>query len=187
MGIPFEDNSFDAVYAIEATCHAPRREDVFGEIYRVLKPGQTFACYEWGVTDKYREDDPVHKQMGEDVMKGDGLPGLANVNDIRQALANVGFEVIEARDLAHDPQQVKTWYHPLTPSWNPLDFRFQLNWLGRTLINSMLFVMEMLWLAPRGTMEVNRMLYVAARGLVQGGKDDTFTPMYLLVGRKPAA
>jgi hypothetical protein len=23
MKMPFEDNSFDAVYAIEATCHAP--------------------------------------------------------------------------------------------------------------------------------------------------------------------
>lgn len=25
MNLPFEDNSFDAVYAIEATCHAPQR------------------------------------------------------------------------------------------------------------------------------------------------------------------
>ncbi|CAN0383097.1 unnamed protein product, partial [Hapterophycus canaliculatus] len=25
MKLPFEDNSFDAVYAIEATCHAPQR------------------------------------------------------------------------------------------------------------------------------------------------------------------
>lgn len=25
MKLPFEDNSFDGVYAIEATCHAPKR------------------------------------------------------------------------------------------------------------------------------------------------------------------
>lgn len=25
MNLPFEDNSFDGVYAIEATCHAPQR------------------------------------------------------------------------------------------------------------------------------------------------------------------
>jgi sterol 24-C-methyltransferase len=28
MKLPFEDNSFDGVYAIEATCHAPKREEV---------------------------------------------------------------------------------------------------------------------------------------------------------------
>ena len=36
----FKDNSFDGVYAIEATCHAPKREVVYGQIFRVLKPGQ---------------------------------------------------------------------------------------------------------------------------------------------------
>lgn len=35
----FGENSFDAVYAIEATCHAPSWEGVYGEILRVLKPG----------------------------------------------------------------------------------------------------------------------------------------------------
>jgi sterol 24-C-methyltransferase len=29
----FEDNSFDGVYAIEATCHAPVRETVYGECH----------------------------------------------------------------------------------------------------------------------------------------------------------
>jgi sterol 24-C-methyltransferase len=35
----FGENSFDAVYAIEATCHAPTWEGVYGEIMKVLKPG----------------------------------------------------------------------------------------------------------------------------------------------------
>jgi sterol 24-C-methyltransferase len=35
----FGENSFDAVYAIEATCHAPDWEGIYGEIKRVLKPG----------------------------------------------------------------------------------------------------------------------------------------------------
>jgi len=33
MKMPFEDNSFDAVYAIEATCHAP---DAVCEIFLTL-------------------------------------------------------------------------------------------------------------------------------------------------------
>lgn len=35
----FGENSFDAVYAIEATCHAPTWEGVYGQIMKVLKPG----------------------------------------------------------------------------------------------------------------------------------------------------
>lgn len=35
----FGENSFDAVYAIEATVHAPNWEGIYGQIKRVLKPG----------------------------------------------------------------------------------------------------------------------------------------------------
>ena len=37
MKLPFADASFDGVYAIESTCHAPDRAGVYGEIMRVLK------------------------------------------------------------------------------------------------------------------------------------------------------
>ena len=42
----------DAVFAIESTYHAPDRVGVYSEIHRVLKPGGTFACYEWRLADK---------------------------------------------------------------------------------------------------------------------------------------
>jgi len=35
----FGPNSVDAVYAIEATVHAPNFEGIYGEILKVLKPG----------------------------------------------------------------------------------------------------------------------------------------------------
>ena len=52
MKLPFADDTFDGVFAIESTCHAPDRKGVYSEILRVLKPGGTFACYEWCLTDK---------------------------------------------------------------------------------------------------------------------------------------
>ena len=45
MKLRYADNSFDAVYAIEATCRAPDRKGVYSEIRRVLKPGGIFATY----------------------------------------------------------------------------------------------------------------------------------------------
>lgn len=35
MKMPFEEATFDAVYAIEATCHAPSAVGVYKEIFRV--------------------------------------------------------------------------------------------------------------------------------------------------------
>merc|ERR1712050_2949 len=60
MKLPFPDASFDGVFAIESTCHAPDRAKVYSEILRVLKPGGTFACYEWCLTDKYDGSSQLH-------------------------------------------------------------------------------------------------------------------------------
>jgi SAM-dependent methyltransferase len=37
--LPFEDASFDAVLSNDVLCHLPGREQVIGEMFRVLKPG----------------------------------------------------------------------------------------------------------------------------------------------------
>lgn len=39
MKIPSGNETFDAVYQIEATAHAPSKEGVYAEIFRVMKPG----------------------------------------------------------------------------------------------------------------------------------------------------
>jgi 24-methylenesterol C-methyltransferase len=38
LEMPFPNNSFDDVYSMEATCHVPKLEEVYTEIFRVLKP-----------------------------------------------------------------------------------------------------------------------------------------------------
>lgn len=63
MEIPYPPQSFDAVYAIEATCHAPNKDGVYSEIFRVLKPGSSFAGYEWCMTDKYNPKDDNHRAI----------------------------------------------------------------------------------------------------------------------------
>ena len=90
---PFADNSFDGVYAIEATCHAPVREGVYGQIYRVLKPGQYFACYEWCLTPKYDKNNEMHRLIKKKIEEGDGLPDMATQQECVDALKNSGFEV----------------------------------------------------------------------------------------------
>ncbi|CAM9227169.1 unnamed protein product, partial [Ectocarpus fasciculatus] len=186
MKLPFEDNSFDGVYAIEATCHAPQREGVYSEIYRVLKPGCVFACYEWCLTDKYDASNDKHRLIKKQIEEGDGLPDMITPPEVDSALKASGFEILETRDAALDPNPGGIpWYQPLTPSWNVFTQRFQFNWLGMRLTKAALYVMEMFYLAPAGTNKVQGMLQQGGMGCAQGGLTGTFTPMYLAVCRKP--
>jgi len=111
-----KDNSYDAAYAIEATCHAPRRQDVYGEIFRVIKPGSYFGAYEWCLTDKYDPNNAEHRQIKKNIEIGDGLPDIANTSVIDAALREVGFEILETRDvIADQPEDEIPWYDLLEP------------------------------------------------------------------------
>lgn len=188
MKLPFADASFDGVYAIESTCHAPDRAGVYSEILRVLKPGGYFACYEWCLTDKYVAESEEHKRLKKEIEVGDGLPDLVHTSVCTKALVDAGFDVKEARDCQHDGHLDggEAWYVPLTPSWCPWKWpRFQFNpvmWNGMPLI---LQAFEFIGLVPKGTAETQVMLQQGAVGLVGGGELDIFTPMWLMVGQKP--
>ena len=114
MNIPVPDNTFDAVYQIEATCHAPDAEKCYAEIFRVLKPGGVFASYEWCLTEEYDPKNEKHKQIRQDILLGNGLPTARSCKDVSKAMKAAGFKLEEEEDL------VKTsdvnWYEPIDPN-----------------------------------------------------------------------
>mmetsp|Transcript_1939 Transcript_1939/g.2169 ORF Transcript_1939/g.2169 Transcript_1939/m.2169 type:complete len:371 (-) Transcript_1939:301-1413(-) len=186
MKLPFEAASFDGAYAIEATCHAPDRTGVYSELFRVLKPGSVFACYEWCLTDKYDKNNEYHRWIKKAIEEGDGLPDMCHTSVCTQALKNAGFEVLEARDAALDSANGEPWYRPLTPSWNPLlQPRFQFNPIMFRLTPLILYVLECFRIVPSGTHKTQIMLQKGGLGCEQGGATGVFTPMWLMVARKP--
>ena len=62
LDIDAPDNSFDAVFAIEALCHAPDKLSVYGEVFRLLKPGACFANYEYWLTDRFDTRIPTYRE-----------------------------------------------------------------------------------------------------------------------------
>ena len=185
MHSPFEDERFDGAYAIEATCHAPDRVGVYKEIYRTLKPGATFACYEWCMTDKYDSENKEHNVIKKNIEEGDGLPDIISTHACVEALEKAGFEILFERDLADVTGN--NWYVPLTPSWNLLSQRFQFNWLGTFMTTNILRILELIFLVPKGTSKTQQMLQKGGVGCARGGETGIFTPMYLMVGRKPSS
>jgi sterol 24-C-methyltransferase len=189
MNMPFGDQQFDAAYAIEATCHAPNRVQAYSEIYRVLKPGCVFACYEWCMTDKYIPGNELHERIKKQIEEGDGLPDVVHTSVCLNAMKEAGFEILESRDMQEEEEiasnVVLPWMLPLMPSWNIFTQRFQFTWLGFRLTNFCIVLLEKMKLAPKGTIKTQRMLQEGAFGLAAGGSLKIFTPMYLMVGRVP--
>jgi len=189
MEIPFEDNTFDGAFSIQATCHAPDRLTVYSEVFRVLKPGAIYACDEWCMTDKFDPTNKNHLRIKKEIEEGDGLPGLYSTAASLEAMKNAGFEILHEEDLAEaefgEERGGKRWNLPLLPSWNPFTQRFQRNWLGFYITTYSLKVLEFCFLAPKGTSETQQMLQKGATGLGAGGDTKIFTPIYLMVGRVP--
>jgi sterol 24-C-methyltransferase len=179
------DRSFDAVYAIEATCYAPDKPSVYREAFRLLKPGGLFAAYEWVLTDLFDASNAHHVKMRDDILFGNGLLGLDRFDAVADGLRAVGFEVLQTRDLAVQSGPVVPWYQPLTGSGLSLT-GLRSSLAGRWVTHSALRALEALRVVPQGTTRVARNLGVGGAALAEAGRLGIFTPMYFLLARKPA-
>ncbi|NOY94222.1 MAG: methyltransferase domain-containing protein [Deltaproteobacteria bacterium] len=184
MQLPFEDASRDGAYTIEASCHAPDKVALFREVLRTLKPGASFAGYEWCLTPLYDAESARHRQIKKDIEEGDGLPDIALTREVDEALREAGFELVEARDVAPESDPFAPWYLPLTGKEMSLR-SLPRTPLGRTLTNFATRALERVHLAPQGTSEVSSFLNRAADALVAGGETGIFTPMYFFHAKKP--
>ncbi|KAJ8327430.1 hypothetical protein BDV3_000513 [Batrachochytrium dendrobatidis] len=190
--MPFEANTFDAAYAIEATCHARRLENPYSEVFRVLKPGAKFACYEWLTTKAYDESNLSQKKIIHGIEEGNSIAKLYTIPQTIAALKSIGFEILEYADLA-DPKSAMyeaqdPWYTPLEGSYS-LNLesiaRWRMNPVGRIVTSAMVYALEVLRLAPAGSHKVSQILNNAADSLSLAGRQEIFTPMFFFVARKP--
>ena len=184
MDIPSEDQSFDAAYHIEAIAHAPDKTTAYAEIFRVLRPGATFAGFDWCMTPLYDDDNPEHREIKQRIEYGNALPQIASFTDVTDGLQAAGFELIGARDRAPDADPQTPWYWPLEGS--DLTLRsLPRTTLGRKITSAALRILEGVRAVPDGSFEVQEVLNVAADSLVAAGRLGIFTPMYFHKARKP--
>jgi sterol 24-C-methyltransferase len=183
--LPFADASFDAVYQIEATAHAPDRRVVYAEILRVLEPGGRFCGYEWCITDRYDPASAEHRAIKKGIEEGTSLPDLCSIGEVLDALDDVGFERIESHDHALTADADSPWWRALAggPWWTVGGFRASP--VGRLATHGLVRALETVRVLPAGATEVSTLLNVGADALIRGGRTGIFTPMYFYCGRKP--
>jgi len=181
MNIPLPEATFDAAYAIEATCHAPDRVGVYSQIFKILKPGGKFASYEWAMTDLYDSQDAKHNALKLGIERGNGLPELEPMSKVVQSLKDAGFEVLEYSDRAATSDI--PWYYPLTSRISPKGI-FHTS-IGRYIARKGLGLLEYLRIAPGGSSSTLDMLQKGADALCDAGETGIFTPMYWVLCRKP--
>jgi sterol 24-C-methyltransferase len=101
-------------------------------------------------------------------------------------MKQAGFEILETRDygLTPNPEVDIPWYDSLEGKyWSIASFKHTP--LGMWLTNRMVWVLENLRIAPKGTLEIHHLLVNVAVQLVKGGKLGIFSPSYFYLARKP--
>jgi len=184
MHLPFEDNTFDAIYQIEATAHAPDKVACYSELFRVLKPGCVFGSYEWCLTKKYDPTSEEHRKIKKGIEEGDGLPDIATTDEVVEALKKSGYELLKQDDrcLKESPCDVP-WYDPLIPRYTPYNIHH--TELGHKFCSFWLRMFEKVRIASPGSSEVQGFLHTAAVNLTLGGKKEIFTPSFFTLAQKP--
>jgi SAM-dependent methyltransferase len=92
--LPFEADSFDAVFSKDALIHIPDKRSLYQEILRVLKPGGVFAASDW--------------LSGENASKDEAFQNFLNLAHLYFTMATApetagimreaGFDRVETRD-----------------------------------------------------------------------------------------
>ena len=188
--MPFEENQFDAIYAIEATLHAPSLQDVYAQCFRVLKPGGKFGLYEWALTDKFAASNPLHTAIRHRLERGNGIPALQTTTHVQDAMKSAGFELCVSEDLALKDDPLG-WWNPLSGDvssargWFDWLLVVRNTWWGRPAMRAIIRVLEWMGVAPKGTCAITEDLLVANDALLAAGKAEIFTPMLFMVGKKP--
>jgi len=179
----FPENSFDKMFAIEALCHAPNLKGVYEQMYSRLKPGGRACFYQWAMTDKYDPSNSEHIKAIEMIEYGNSICQLKTIDEIDNTLQESPLTVIETIDLAvADSENDVPWYSTLQSGWSLSQIRHTK--ISRTLVGKILQTFETLRILPKGISNTQKVLLVAADGLVKGGKLGIFTPMYLVVVEK---
>ena len=216
LDLQFEENSFDHAYAIEATCHSPTLEQVYSQVYKVLKPGGKFVSYEWVSTDMYNGKDQTHVDCIDAINYANALPVslfhfvLGGQRIFLSAIhpqtpgKHSYSRTLFISFVSFTLQEMRTWKQTTEAAkkvgFEVIDERDLAKapageWWSRLKIGQLQYktnhlvisVLASIGILPKSMVDVHKMLVSVAVSLVEGGELGIFSPMYMVVMQKPKA
>lgn len=184
MDLPAGDATYDRIYAIGSTCHAPDRTRVFTELFRVLKPGGLLVADECVMTDRYDPGNEEHRRIKHDIQLGYGIPDLITAEECCASMVAAGFDLLETNDRALEGDPETPWYSPLESKGFSIRAMAR-SPIGRRVTNQVLGILEFLRLSARGSRRVSDIFNVGADATVEGGRKGISTTLYFMLARKP--
>jgi len=126
------------------------------------------------------------KKARQQVEKGNALPQIITNKESITAFKNVGFEILSEVDL-----NVYATDHGQLPWYGTLEAKCSMenipqSYIATVVTHNLCKVMEKVGLAPKGTTRAHEILLEGRDGLVAAGQLGVFTPMYLVICRKPS-
>nr|H2E7U0.1 RecName: Full=Sterol methyltransferase-like 3 [Botryococcus braunii]AEY68261.1 sterol methyltransferase-like 3 [Botryococcus braunii] len=173
---PFEDDTFDAAFAIEATCHAPKLEQVYKEVYRVLKPGAYFALYDGVTKPNFDPKNERHVQLMNATVIGNGCPDMRTWKECEEIGKEVGFKLHMSYDAGEASRVLHPWWEKLD---NFINTGFA--WYGPASIK----LLSKIGFLPRDFTKFIDIAAASVFSVKEAGELGIFTPMYVFVWQKP--
>lgn len=99
--IPFAANTYELVWSQDAILHSDKKEQVFSEVFRVLKPGGHFIF-----TDPMQSDDCPEGVL-QPVLDRIHLKEMGAVKRYREILTDLGFQEVTVKEM---PDQLVNHY-----------------------------------------------------------------------------
>ncbi len=92
--LPFDDASFDAVYAIQPLTYVTDHHFTFSEVHRVLKPGGMFVMDDVAALDAYDRGDERHRTLIQHTRELTVFGGFWYSKYWEDAYRDAGFELV---------------------------------------------------------------------------------------------
>ena len=94
--LPYDDNMFDAVYAIQPMTYVSDADFTLKEVFRVLKPGRKFGFNDVAALDKYDRENHAHRLLIQHTRELTVFGGFWHYKYWEDTFRNAGFELLES-------------------------------------------------------------------------------------------